>query len=159
MTAIYRNRFGKVACQDKEPVMKLSLFSAIGYIAAMLCIFNGQQALGGSEGLAAKKLLWVRGCWFKPCDHKAIKKFQEDKMNEQVKDLNLLLLYLTAWEEDSRKNPGQKLLRSWKGFRFEILNEFEQRKLITQHRKSRSVVFTQEGKRMAEEIKKRYFSS
>lgn len=80
-------------------------------------------------------------------------------MNEQVKDLNLLLLYLTAWEEDSRKNPGQKLLRSWKGFRFEILNEFEQRKLITQHRKSRSVVFTQEGKRMAEEIKKRYFSS
>ncbi len=80
-------------------------------------------------------------------------------MDEKLKELNLLLLYMAAWEEDSRKNPGQKILRSWKGYPFEILNELEQRRYITQHRKSKSVVFTEEGKMKAEEIKRKYFQS
>ncbi|MCK4762548.1 MAG: transposase [Candidatus Aminicenantes bacterium] len=78
-------------------------------------------------------------------------------MDERLKDLNLLVLYLSGWEEDSRKKPGQKLFRSWKGYPFEILNEFEQRQLITQHRKSKSVVFTEAGKRGAEELMRKYF--
>ncbi|MCK4761774.1 MAG: transposase [Candidatus Aminicenantes bacterium] len=78
-------------------------------------------------------------------------------MDERLKDLNLLVLYLSGWEEDSRKNPGQKLFRSWKGYPFEILNEFEQRQLITQHWKSKSVVFTEAGKRRAEELMRKYF--
>lgn len=78
-------------------------------------------------------------------------------MDERLKDLNLLVLYLSGWEEDSRKNPGDKIFRSWKGYLFEILNEFEERELIIQHRKSKSVVFTETGKRKAEEIKSRYF--
>jgi hypothetical protein len=78
-------------------------------------------------------------------------------MNEKIKDLNLLLLYLTSWEEDSRKDPGKKIVRSWKGYPFEILNEFDNDELITQHRQSKSVVFTDAGKRKAEEIKRRYF--
>ena len=78
-------------------------------------------------------------------------------MDERLKDLNLLVLYLSGWEEDSRKHPGQKLFRSWKGYPFEILNEFEQRQLITQHRKSKSVVFTEAGKRRAEELMRKYF--
>ncbi len=78
-------------------------------------------------------------------------------MDEKIKNLNLLLLYLSAWEEDSRKNPGTKILRAWKGYPFEILNELEQRNLITQHRKSKSVILTEAGKQQAEKIKKEYF--
>jgi hypothetical protein len=78
-------------------------------------------------------------------------------MNENLKELNLLVLYLSGWEEDSRKNPEQKIFRSWKGFLFEILNEFEEHELITQHRNSKSVVFTAAGRQKAEEIKRKYF--
>lgn len=78
-------------------------------------------------------------------------------MDEKLKELNLLVLYLSGWEEDSRKNPGQKIYRSWKGYLFEIINEFEQQEFITQHRNSKSVVFTEAGKRRAEAIKRKYF--
>ncbi|MCK5056939.1 MAG: transposase [Candidatus Aminicenantes bacterium] len=78
-------------------------------------------------------------------------------MDERLKDLNLLVLYLSGWEEESRKAPGQKIFRSWKGYLFEILNEFEEKEFIIQNRKSRSVIFTEKGKRKAEEIKKNYF--
>jgi hypothetical protein len=30
-------------------------------------------------------------------------------MEEKIKDLNMLLMFLTGWEEDSRKNPGEKI--------------------------------------------------
>ena len=33
-------------------------------------------------------------------------------MSEQLKELNLLVLYLSGWEEDNRKEPGQKIFRS-----------------------------------------------
>jgi len=78
-------------------------------------------------------------------------------MDERFKELNLLVLYLSGWEEDSRKNPGKKIYRSWKGFLFETLNEFEEKEFITQHRNSKSVVFTEAGKRRAEEIKRKFF--
>jgi len=78
-------------------------------------------------------------------------------MDEKLKELNLLVLYLSGWEEDSRNNPGQKIFRSWKGFLFEVLNDFEEKEFIIQNRKSKSVVFTETGKREAEEIKRKYF--
>ncbi|MCK5057505.1 MAG: transposase [Candidatus Aminicenantes bacterium] len=78
-------------------------------------------------------------------------------MDEKLKELNLLILYLSGWEEDSRNNPGQKIFRSWKGYLFDVLNEFEEKEFIIQNRKSKSVVFTETGKRKAEEIKRKYF--
>ena len=78
-------------------------------------------------------------------------------MDERLKELNLLVLYLSGWEEDNRKEPVQKIFRSWKGYRFEILNEFEENELILQNRKSKSVVFTEKGKSKAEAIKREYF--
>jgi hypothetical protein len=76
--------------------------------------------------------------------------------NEQVKDMILLVLYLCGWEEDSRRNPGQKIYRSWKGYPFEVLNDFEEKDLIVQHYKSKSVVLTEAGRRKAEELKGKY---
>jgi hypothetical protein len=37
-------------------------------------------------------------------------------MDEKIKDLNLLLLYLCGWQEDSQQNLGLKIFRAWKGF-------------------------------------------
>jgi len=78
-------------------------------------------------------------------------------MDERLKELNLLVLYLSGWEEDSRNNPGNKIFRSWKGFLFELLNDFEEKEYIIQNRKSKSVVFTEIGRRRAEEIRRKYF--
>jgi hypothetical protein len=77
-------------------------------------------------------------------------------MDAKVKDLNLLLLYLTGWEEDSRNNPGEKVFRAWKGYLFEILNELEQDKLVRQFNNAKSLILTDAGKQAAEKLKKQY---
>lgn len=75
-------------------------------------------------------------------------------MEQKLKDLNLLLLFLGGWEEDSRTEPGEKVFRSWKGFLFEALNELEEEKMIRQFTKS--VVILPEGIKKAREIKNRF---
>jgi len=80
-------------------------------------------------------------------------------MDDKVKELNLLLLYLTGWEEDSRQNPGEKIFRAWKGFLFEVLNELEKQQLIRQFFNAKTVTLTDAGKKAAEALKARYFST
>jgi hypothetical protein len=79
-------------------------------------------------------------------------------MDSKVKDLNLLLLYLTSWQEASRKEPGEMLYRSWKGYLFEVLNELESENMIVQYNNShKSVYLTKEGVAKAEKLKEKYF--
>ena len=68
-------------------------------------------------------------------------------------ELTLLLLYLTSWEE---KVLDQPISRSWKGYPFEILNELEQKGLIAQRKRSKSVYLTEAGKKFAEKLKNKY---
>jgi hypothetical protein len=77
-------------------------------------------------------------------------------MEEKIKELNLLLMFLTGWEEDSRKNPGEKVMRAWKGYLFETLNKLADDKLIIQFANTKSVMFTEAGKQKAEQLKKQY---
>ncbi len=77
-------------------------------------------------------------------------------MDSRVKDLNLLLLYLTGWEEDSTRNPGEKVFRSWKGYLFEILNALEQDKMIHQIKNGKSVILTDTGRQAAERLKQKF---
>lgn len=77
-------------------------------------------------------------------------------MDEKIKELNLLLLYLSGWEEDSRKNPGEKIFRAWNGFLFEVLNKLEEEDYIRQFRNAKSVILTPQGISKAEELKKEY---
>jgi len=76
-------------------------------------------------------------------------------MEKEIKELALLLLYLTSWEEKEKYMP-EPLYRSWKGYPFEILNKLEEEGFITQGRRSKSVHLTEEGIRQAEELKKKY---
>ena len=73
-------------------------------------------------------------------------------MNEKTINLNLALLFLTGWEEDSTRTPGEKIFRSWKGYLFEILNTMEERGLIHQIKNGKSVILSQKGIQQAQEF-------
>jgi hypothetical protein len=77
-------------------------------------------------------------------------------MDKTIVELCLLLMYLTGWEEDSRKNPGEKVFRAWKGYLFETLNRLADDKLIIQFANTKSVMLTDAGKQKAEQLKKQY---
>jgi hypothetical protein len=81
--------------------------------------------------------------------------YQVGNMEEKLKDLNLLLIYLSGWEEDSRKNPGEKLYRSWKGYLFEVLKTLQDEDLIVQFPKS--LILTEKGLTKARRLKAQYF--
>lgn len=73
-----------------------------------------------------------------------------------IADLNLLVIYLSGWEEESREEPGKKDFRSWKNYKYEILNQLEERELISQDHTKKPLYITEEGKRKAEELKSKY---
>lgn len=76
-------------------------------------------------------------------------------MDSRVKELHLLLIYLTGWDEESRKEPEGIVYRAWRGYSFEILNELERERLIRQF--SNSIIMTKEGKAKAQELSQKYF--
>ncbi len=79
-------------------------------------------------------------------------------MEEKIKELTMLLLYLTSWEEKEKFLP-KPLCRSWKGYPFDILDKLEEEGFITQGRKSKSALITEEGKALAERLKEKYIIS
>jgi len=80
-------------------------------------------------------------------------------MNTKIKDLTLLLMYLTGWEEECKKNPGEKVFKAWGGYLFEIVNELQQQRLIFQFPSTKLLIMTKAGKEKAEELKQKYLSS
>ena len=75
-------------------------------------------------------------------------------MDEKIKELTLLLLYLNSWEE--KVIPGVKVNRSWKTFRFEVLDELAGEGLISSSKKAKSVQISEKGMEAAKELKKKY---
>ncbi|TFE01338.1 DUF6429 family protein [Jeotgalibacillus sp. R-1-5s-1] len=73
---------------------------------------------------------------------------------EEIKELTLLLLYLTAFHDHDF--PDFK--RSWKGYDFGAMNKLADEKLIRDNlkSKSRSIVFTDEGEKRAQELIQKY---
>jgi hypothetical protein len=72
---------------------------------------------------------------------------------EKIKDLTLLLLYLTSWEEKAGK---ETCIRSWKGYPFEILDKLVDEDLIYGSKSAKSIYFTDEGEKIAKELEKKY---
>jgi hypothetical protein len=73
-----------------------------------------------------------------------------------VEDLTLLLIYLTSWQEGP--TPDLSARRAWKGYLFEMLDALEEKGLIQQSRRAKSLYLTPEGIRQAQELEKRYTS-
>ena len=76
-------------------------------------------------------------------------------MEEQIKELTLLLLYLTSWTE---KDPfGEEYMRTWKGYDFDILNSLEEEELIGRNsHRAKSTCLTETGVNKAKELMKKY---
>ncbi len=83
---------------------------------------------------------------------------REEKMENIIKELTLLLIYFTSWEEKII-TADEPVLRSWKTFRFEILDKLIEEGLITGSKKSKSVYLTEDGVKLAEALKKKYLSA
>ncbi len=77
-------------------------------------------------------------------------------MDEKIKDLTLLLLYLTSWKEDAGIAEVQ---RSWKGYPYDVLNALTDSGLIEGSSRSKSVYFTDVGLMKAEELVRKYIEN
>lgn len=82
---------------------------------------------------------------------------------DTIKDLTLMLMYLTSWEEglapDLRKKPNRtgtdsKIRLCWKGYDFGILNELTDEGLVNAGGRRKSVTFNAEGAAKALELLK-----
>lgn len=74
-------------------------------------------------------------------------------MVQTIKELTLLLIYLTSWQEDV---GFKKVQRSWKGYPFEVLDELNEEGYIDDSKHAKSVYLTEEGLDKAKEFMKKY---
>jgi len=74
-------------------------------------------------------------------------------MEQTIKELTLLLIYLTSWQEEEF---SIKIHRSWKGYPFEILNELQEENYISGSKRAKSVFMTREGVIKAKEFMIKY---
>lgn len=77
-------------------------------------------------------------------------------MEEKIKELTLLLLYLTSWKEN---DLPEEMRRSWKGYPFEVLNEFTKKDLIRGSLRSKSVYLTENGIKEAKVLLRKYLGN
>ena len=77
-------------------------------------------------------------------------------MDEIIKELTLLLIYLTSWKEDTNLI---KVQRSWKGYPFDALDELNEEGYIDGNKRAKSVYLTEEGLGKAKELMKKYIEN
>lgn len=63
-------------------------------------------------------------------------------MQDRIKELTLMLLYLTSWKE---RGAQEQCPRSWKGYDFDILNALADSDFIIDGRRAKSVYLTEDG--------------
>lgn len=80
---------------------------------------------------------------------------------DAIKDLTLMLMYLTSWEEslapELHKKPDRpgfrpQIRRTWKGYDFGILRELTDEGLVNAGSRSKSASFTDKGTGTAETV-------
>ncbi len=69
---------------------------------------------------------------------------------QTVEDLTLMLMLLTSWSEGT----GQ-MRRCWKGYDFDVLDQFGEKSFISSGRGAKPAYLTEEGERRARELLRR----
>ncbi len=82
---------------------------------------------------------------------------EQEKLNQQIEELTLLILYITSWIE---RVPGfpEGIPRSWKGYPFDVLNNLKDKGYLCERKhpsKRKSVYLTDEGVVKAKELEKK----
>lgn len=72
---------------------------------------------------------------------------------EKIKEMTLMLLYLTSWEENE---SIAKCRRSWKGYDFDVLNELAEDNFINDGLRSKSVIINDAGIAAAKKLLNEY---
>ena len=83
------------------------------------------------------------------------------EIRRQIKELTLLLLWLTSWDEsktNKQLNGLGPIYRSWKNYDFDILDELKKENLISGSYKAKSVYLTEKGIKEAKKLEKKYLS-
>lgn len=78
---------------------------------------------------------------------------KKENLKARVKELTLMLLHLTSWEENEF---DMQYRRSWKGYDFSILDELTDEDLIRGGHRSKSVILTDNGMIKARELLRKY---
>ena len=78
---------------------------------------------------------------------------EEQNLNKNIEEIVLLIIYLTSWEE---KVFDTKVLRSWKGYPFEVLDELKSKCLLSGSKVAKSVYLTDTGIKKAKELIEKY---
>ncbi|MBN2852828.1 MAG: transposase [Clostridia bacterium] len=69
---------------------------------------------------------------------------------EDIRNLTLILMYLTSWEETEY---DEKWRRSWKGYDFDVINELEEEGMLHKgSHKSKSVHISRKGVEKAKQL-------
>lgn len=74
-------------------------------------------------------------------------------MEQKIKEMTLLLLYLTSWKE---KELPENMRRSWKGYPFDILNLLTDEEFIRGSKQAKSTCLTEKGIEEAKVLAKKY---
>lgn len=79
---------------------------------------------------------------------------EKKTFEETVEELTLMLMYLTRF----RDNEGyfRYMEMTWKGYDFGVLNQFEDKDLISQTRRSKYAYLTEKGKEQARQLLEEY---
>ena len=80
-------------------------------------------------------------------DVSTVDSLDEGARSRLMHDLSLVLMYLPSWTERSDELP-----RFWKGFDFGVLNQLADEGLISDSRRSKSALLTEEGAVRAREL-------
>ena len=72
--------------------------------------------------------------------------------NQTIKELSMMLLYLTSWTEKDLYNCQ----RSWKGYDFDVLDALAEENFISDSKRSKSVVIYEDGINRAKELLYKY---
>ena len=72
---------------------------------------------------------------------------------QKIEELTLLLISLTSWKETI---TGIDVTRAWKNYDFDILNALTEKGYISESKRSKLVILTDEGLKKANELIKKY---
>ena len=73
---------------------------------------------------------------------------EQNKENQLMQDLALVLIYLSSWEE---KNIADQIIhRCWKGYDFNILDQLKEKGLIEFSYTAKSLYISEEGLQKAQ---------